>query len=89
MFKLLLLSCLLLGFFHSSKSQCATPSPTTASGTHAPTSEICSGDLIFEDNFDDFNLQKWNHEITVGGGGVSTTVSHRAFALTVGTYFNK
>ncbi|KAJ3664408.1 hypothetical protein Zmor_008582 [Zophobas morio] len=69
MFKLLLLSCLLLGSLHLAKSQCATPSPTTATGTHAPTGQICSGDLIFEDDFDILNLQKWNHEITVGGGG--------------------
>lgn len=50
--------------------QCVTPSITTVLGSHAPTGEICSGDLIFEDEFDEFDLSKWYHEITIGGGGV-------------------
>lgn len=48
------------------------PSPTTVSGTHAPET-VCSGDLIFNDDFDVFDLEKWQHEITLGGGGVSTS----------------
>lgn len=44
------------------------PSPTTVSGTHAP-KEFCSGDLIFEDNFDDFDAKIWEHETTLAGGG--------------------
>ncbi|KAF2887969.1 hypothetical protein ILUMI_18204 [Ignelater luminosus] len=47
--------------------QCG-PSATTASGSSAPT-RICSGQLIFEDNFDNLNTNKWKHEITLGGGG--------------------
>ncbi|CAG9838766.1 unnamed protein product [Diabrotica balteata] len=43
-------------------------SVTTASGPFAP-KNICSGDLIFEDNFDDLNLDKWKHEDTLAGGG--------------------
>lgn len=35
------------------------------------TGTICSGDLIFEDNFDFFDFKKWEHENTLGGGGVS------------------
>ncbi|KXN69865.1 glycoside hydrolase family 16 protein [Conidiobolus coronatus NRRL 28638] len=27
------------------------------------------GNLIFEDNFDDFNMKTWKHDITLGGGG--------------------
>ena len=27
--------------------------------------------LIFEDNFDSLDFNKWKHEITLGGGGVS------------------
>lgn len=46
------------------------PSVTTASGTYAP-KQICSGDLIFSDEFDNFDLQKWEHENTLGGSGVS------------------
>lgn len=45
-------------------------SRTTTSGTFAP-KKFCSGDLIFEDDFDTFNLKKWQHENTLAGGGVS------------------
>lgn len=31
----------------------------------------CSGELIFEDNFDWLDEGKWQHEITLAGGGVS------------------
>jgi len=44
------------------------PTRTEASGSKAP-STICSGDLIFEDNFDTFDFEKWEHENTLGGGG--------------------
>ena len=50
-------------------AQCQ-PSVTTAVGTKAPAT-ICSGDLIFNDDFDTFDLSTWNHEKTAGGGGVS------------------
>jgi hypothetical protein len=42
---------------------------TTASGTKAP-SQICSGALIFNEEFNTFDFQTWNHEITAAGGGV-------------------
>ncbi|XP_069688094.1 beta-1,3-glucan-binding protein-like [Periplaneta americana] len=48
-------------------AQCIA-SITTASGSRAPAS-ICSGDLIFDENFREFNLDTWNHEITAAGGG--------------------
>lgn len=44
------------------------PSVTTAEGPLAP-SEICSGQLIFEDNFDTFDLNKWTLDRTMWGGG--------------------
>jgi hypothetical protein len=50
-------------------AQC-NPSATTAIGTKAPAT-ICSGDLIFNEEFDTFDLSTWNHEKTAGGGGVS------------------
>jgi len=50
-------------------AQC-TPSATTAIGTKAPAT-ICSGDLIFNEEFDTFDLSTWNHEKTAAGGGVS------------------
>lgn len=33
--------------------------------------QYCSGDLIFEDTFDVFDLRKWQHENTLSGNGVS------------------
>lgn len=50
--------------------QACPPSVTTVSGTHAPIT-VCSGDLIFADNFEEFDLEKWQHENTLAGGGVS------------------
>jgi hypothetical protein len=50
-------------------AQCS-PSVTTAFGTKAPAT-ICSGDLIFNDDFNTFDLWTWNHEKTAAGGGVS------------------
>lgn len=47
------------------------PSITTASGWRAPTGVICPGDLIFEDNFDFVDFDKWTRENTLSGGGVS------------------
>jgi hypothetical protein len=35
-------------------------------------SEICKGQVIFEDNFNDFNFATWEHENTLAGGGVGT-----------------
>ena len=52
-------------------AQCV-PSATTAIGTKAPAT-ICSGDLIFDEEFDTFDLSVWNHEKTASGGGVSNT----------------
>ncbi|XP_049865948.1 beta-1,3-glucan-binding protein-like isoform X2 [Pectinophora gossypiella] len=43
-------------------------SETTVSGTHAPAT-FCSGDLIFSDDFQEFDLEKWQHENTLAGGG--------------------
>lgn len=49
-------------------AQVCTPSVTTVSGTHAP-AQICSGALIFEDNFDFLDHSRWKHEISLAGGG--------------------
>lgn len=50
-------------------------SVTTSSGSHAPQGPYCSGDLIFEDTFDNFNHDIWQHESTLGGGGVSFLIN--------------
>lgn len=46
---------------------------TTASGPKSRT-EYCTGELIFEDNFDEFDLNVWQHENSLWGGGVSSTL---------------
>ncbi|XP_058453580.1 beta-1,3-glucan-binding protein-like [Malaya genurostris] len=48
---------------------CERPSVTTASGSLIDRSLFCPGELIFEDNFDILDLDKWQHEHTLGGGG--------------------
>lgn len=56
---------------HVSCENCEKTSLTTASGTHAPLGDYCQGQLIFEDNFDELNLRKWEHEISLTGSAVS------------------
>lgn len=53
----------------ASLAQQCTPSATTVSGTRAPGGQICSGQLIFEDNFDTLDQGKWRHEVSLSGGG--------------------
>lgn len=52
------------------ESQCA-PTVTTVSGKNAPMGKLCSGQLILDENFNNFDNSLWEHEITLGGGGVS------------------
>lgn len=54
----------------ASFGEACTPSVTTVSGTHAP-SVVCSGQLIFTDDFNSLDVEKWQHENTLAGGGVS------------------
>ncbi|CRK99328.1 CLUMA_CG012566, isoform A [Clunio marinus] len=58
----------LLLFFVNLSNAC-TPTLTTVSGSKAPPAGFCSGDLIFEENFDNLDQSKWRHEITMAGGG--------------------
>lgn len=51
-----------------SVTKACTGSLTTVKGTHAPKT-FCSGDLIFEENFDTFDTNKWQHAVTMAGGG--------------------
>lgn len=52
-------------------------SQTTASGKYAPSGEFCSGQLIFIENFNSLNRDLWEHEITLGGGGVSISTQSK------------
>ena len=36
---------------------------------HQPLIKASPGELVFEENWDDFNLDIWEHEISMGGGG--------------------
>lgn len=53
-------------------AECIVKSVTTASGTFARKDGYFSGELIFEDNFNELNFRKWQHEITLTGSAVST-----------------
>lgn len=45
---------------------------TTTSGRYAPQArKLCSGQVIFEENFDTFKEDLWQHDVNMGGGGVS------------------
>lgn len=46
------------------------PSITTASGFKAPKT-ICSGQLIFDENFNELDKKIWTPEVTLSGNGVS------------------
>jgi hypothetical protein len=60
---------LLVSTLAAAHAECV-PSVTTAIGTKAPAA-FCSGDLIFNEEFNVFDLSTWNHEKTAAGGGVS------------------
>lgn len=60
----------LLALSVSAQQRCDVSSITTASGSAAPTGQICPGDLIFEDNFDYIDGNHWDRENTLSGGGV-------------------
>lgn len=51
--------------------KCRQASVTTASGLLVDWKTFCPGELLFEDNFDTLDLDRWQHEHTLGGGGVS------------------
>lgn len=62
--KLLILVIL---YFTAASAQECVPSVTTVSG-RAAASEVCSGELVFEDNFDTLDLTKWSQDVNLWGG---------------------
>ncbi|XP_050071967.1 beta-1,3-glucan-binding protein-like [Anopheles maculipalpis] len=66
-----LLALLLAGLAVSlgEQSPKCSVSVTTASGTRARAGPYCSGELIFEDNFNTLDFETWEHENTLSGGG--------------------
>lgn len=67
----LIIGCLLAVALAEESAPKCVASPTTASGSQARAGPYCSGDLIFEDNFNFLDFEKWEHENTLAGGGVS------------------
>lgn len=65
---------LLLNIVAVSIAEECVPSITTASGSSAP-QKICSGQLIFEENFDSLNKEIWKPLSTFSDGGVSQTLN--------------
>lgn len=62
--------CLVLSLSLLSNADECKSTITTASGPNAPHT-ICSGQLIFEENFDHLDKQKWGPMETFWDGGVS------------------
>lgn len=66
---------LALGEVRGASIKCEkTVTTATQSGFKKSPSEkkICSGDLIFEETFDNFDLDVWQHDITLNGDRVSS-----------------
>jgi hypothetical protein len=69
-----MISLLLLLCAAAHATSLCVSSITTASGSKAPAS-ICSGDLVFKEEFEAFDFQTWSHEKTAAGGGVSIIIT--------------
>lgn len=71
--KMLKITCLIFSIVIQLNAEECKPTISTASGTISP-KKICSGQLIFDENFDELNKQKWIPEVTFFGGGVSKLI---------------
>lgn len=49
------------------------PSITTVNGSHAPKGSLCKNQLIFNEDFNTFDLKIWHHDKNMIGGGVCST----------------
>lgn len=66
---------LALGDVRGASIKCEkTVTTATLSGLKKSSNEkkVCSGDLIFEETFDNFDLDVWQHDITLNGDRVSS-----------------
>lgn len=57
--------CVTLSLIGIVNGQCQS-SITTVKGLKAPSGQLCSGQLIFEDNFDVLDNTNWFYENTMG-----------------------
>lgn len=74
-----------LGIAVLSRAQDCNPSITTASGDYAP-QKICSGQLIFDENFDKLDKKLWQPESTFNGGYVSNS-RHKVFKIFIYCFY--
>lgn len=58
---------LILNFFGAILGENCERSITTVNGLNP----VCSGQLIFFEDFNTLNTNVWKHEVTLWGGGVS------------------
>lgn len=69
--KLFVALAVICGRSHLVENVCQR-SITTVSGRYAPIArKLCSGQVIFEENFETFKEDLWQHDVNMGGGGVS------------------
>lgn len=62
-----------LSIFAFANARYCKPSTTTVSGILSP-KRVCSGSLIFEENFSTLDEKRWQHEETLYGDGVSLII---------------
>lgn len=58
----------------TARDKCNVPI-TTCSNFMCP-KKFCSGELIFEENFNNLEKKIWKPEVTLLGGGVSSSLSY-------------
>lgn len=61
---------LVLNFDGGVEAVC-TPSITKVSAGDVSLGQLCSGQLVLDEEFNSLDTNLWQHEITLGGGGVS------------------
>lgn len=68
---ILILTIIIIQFLQNSNGQKpCQPSLTTVSGSASLNKKICVGDLIFSEDFNKIDLNKWQKENTLYGGYV-------------------
>lgn len=58
-------------YFNEEIQALCTPSITKVSAGDVPLGQLCSGQLVLNEEFDSLDTGLWEHEKTLGGGGVS------------------
>lgn len=58
-------------YFDEEIEALCTPSITKVSAGDVSLGQLCSGQLVLNEEFDSLDTGLWQHEITLGGGGVS------------------